>query len=167
MEDTWPQMRRKDRKLNEEDTLRVLEKGEYGVLATVDRKGQPYAVPLSYIYYNGELYFHCALSGQKLDNLAANPRASFNVVMNTQPVYENGSYSTFYDSATVFGSVSEVSEPEKKRAVLLALTEKYFPEHMDPADETITKMMKVTAVYGLEILKASGKAKKKPVPPEK
>ena len=36
------EMRRNDRQLNAEDTLSVLEHGEYGVLSTVSREDIPY-----------------------------------------------------------------------------------------------------------------------------
>ena len=54
------EMRRKDRQLSLEDTLAVLEQGEYGILSTTCKDGTPYGVPVSYAYSNGCIYFHCA-----------------------------------------------------------------------------------------------------------
>ena len=41
---------------------------------------QPYAVPLSYVFHDQCIYFHCATEGHKLDNIRANPAVSFCVV---------------------------------------------------------------------------------------
>ena len=62
-------MRRKDRETDSEQTIKLLKEGEYGVLATVDAEGQPYATPLSYVCTNNLIYFHCATEGHKLNNL--------------------------------------------------------------------------------------------------
>lgn len=43
-------MRRSDRLMSQEGTLRVLKEGEYGILSTVDAEMHPYGVPLSYVY---------------------------------------------------------------------------------------------------------------------
>lgn len=41
--------------------------------------GKPYVVPLNYGYVDGQILFHCALTGQKLDYLKANPQVCFTV----------------------------------------------------------------------------------------
>ena len=48
-----------------------------GSLATTSYDGSPYITPLNFLYRDGCIYFHCALSGRKLDNIAANPRVCF------------------------------------------------------------------------------------------
>ena len=54
------------------------------MLALSGDGGYPYAVPLSYLYHQGKLYFHCAKSGHKLDALRREPKASFCVVAQDQ-----------------------------------------------------------------------------------
>ena len=49
----FPPMRRKERALNEKTAIQILENGEYGILATCDESKQPYGVPLSYVYHDG------------------------------------------------------------------------------------------------------------------
>lgn len=75
-----PSVRRKDREISSREAVALLDCAEYGILSTADRDGQPYGVPMSYAYQNGCIFFHCALAGHKLDNLAANPNVSFCVV---------------------------------------------------------------------------------------
>lgn len=50
-------MRRKKRALTDEETLSIIRKGEYCVLATVGEDAQPYGIPLSYVYIDGKFFF--------------------------------------------------------------------------------------------------------------
>ena len=60
-------MRRKRQALPPEQCAAILRRGTSGVLALAGDAGYPYAVPLSYVYTDGKLYFHCAKAGHKLD----------------------------------------------------------------------------------------------------
>ena len=74
------EVRRGRQALPEEMCEAVLSRGNHGVLALAGDEGYPYAVPISYVYEGGKLYFHCAKSGHKLDAIARCPKASFCVV---------------------------------------------------------------------------------------
>ena len=74
------EMRRKKQRLSAEACEAILAEGTSGVLAVDGDGGYPYAVPLSYVYQDGKLFFHCAKSGHKLDAVRRNPRASFCVI---------------------------------------------------------------------------------------
>ena len=66
------EMRRQDRRLDDDGIKEILRIGEYGVLATVTAEGQPYSVPMSYAYDedSGAIYMHCtADGGQKIDDI--------------------------------------------------------------------------------------------------
>jgi len=152
-------IRRKDRALSPEDCAELLNRGEYGVLATADAAGQPYAVPMSYVVMGRRLYFHSAREGHKIDNIQDNPRASFAVVGETKPAYIS-SFSTYYESVVVFGPLVLIEEEKEKRESLVALAEKYLPEHMDKAESDINRGYSRTAVYALEMEIVSGKANK-------
>ena len=52
------EMRRKRQQLTEAECIKILKKNTSGVLAVSGDGGYPYAVPLSYVYDNGSLYFH-------------------------------------------------------------------------------------------------------------
>lgn len=157
--------RRKDRKLLEEEAVGVLQRCDFGVLATVDTEGGAYGVPLSYMWLNGAVYFHAALKGHKVENIKLDNRVSFTVVGERQPVYDNG-FSTYYESAIVKGVVEEVTDPDEKYAILYALAEKYLPDHLDKADMNITKQLKATLVCVVRPLSVTGKSKRK-APQEK
>ena len=74
-------MFRKLRKINyeipKERVEELIKTTEYGVLSTVGEDGYPYAVPVNYAYINGNIYFHCAREGHKLDNISFNNKVSF------------------------------------------------------------------------------------------
>ena len=82
------EMRRKKQALPKAECDAVLSRCTSGVLALAGADGKPYAVPLSYVYANGKLYFHCAASGRKLEMLRQNPQASFCVVDSDEVVPE-------------------------------------------------------------------------------
>ena len=65
----FAEMRRQDRLLSQEETVQILERGEYGVLSMYDTSGYPYGVPVNCVYEDGKLYIHCARSAG-LDELA-------------------------------------------------------------------------------------------------
>ena len=60
-------MRRNRQQLSEAESLAILEQATSGTLALLGDGGYPYAVPISYVFANGKLYFHSALSGHKVD----------------------------------------------------------------------------------------------------
>ncbi|MDR1947015.1 MAG: pyridoxamine 5'-phosphate oxidase family protein [Desulfovibrio sp.] len=154
-------VRRRDREINREAVLDLLERGEYGVLALDDGSSWPYAVPLSYVLSDGVLYFHCAQSGRKIGIMARNNRVCFTVVADVEPVYA-GSFSTYYGCALVIGRVFPVGDREEKKQALLLLAKKYFPEHTDKADEYAERSFESTAVYRIVPELLSGKAKNRP-----
>lgn len=148
-------MRRKDKELQGEAVMRLLHDGEYGILSTVDLQGQPYGVPLNFVYWQDGLYFHCALEGRKLDNLHANPRVSFCVVGHTRVLPEE--FNTEYESAIVFGTAREVLGDERHQA-LVKLVEKYSPEFVEEGHSYIERYDSRTKVCRIDIQALSGKA---------
>jgi uncharacterized protein len=150
-------IRRKDREISIREAIEILVSAEYGVLSTVDKDGQPYGVPLSYVYKNDSIYFHCALNGQKLDNITNNPRVSFCVVGKTKILPEK--FATEYESAVAFGLASEVYGNERYNA-LLWLLEKYSPDFIEEGKQYIELKDKATKVFKIEISHVSGKARR-------
>ena len=119
-------MRRKRQALTQAQCQAILEQGSCGVLALSGDDGYPYAVPLSYLYHQGKLYFHCAKSGHKLDALRREPKASFCVVAQDQVAPLE--YTTLYRSVIVFGRLRELEDDGEKRAAIEALALKYAPQ---------------------------------------
>lgn len=116
-----PEMKRKDREISKADCEAVLRDAEYLVMATVDKENIPYAVPLSFVYFEGKIYFHSGMrKGHKACNLACNSLCSLAVVGKTLPVYTHN-FTTYYESVIIFGRVKEVLDPQRKKAYFLPL----------------------------------------------
>lgn len=119
-------MRRSKQELPADEALRLLEAGSSGVLALLGDGGWPYAVPLSYAYAAGKLYFHCARAGHKLDAVRNEPRASFCVVAQDLVVPEK--YTTHYRSVIAFGRVRILEDGDEKRRGIELLAERFAPD---------------------------------------
>ncbi len=152
-------MRRKDKAMDQNAAVRLLQTGEYGILSTVDAQGQPYGVPLNYVFHDGCLYFHCALEGQKLDNLLANRRVSFCVVGRTRLLPDE--FSTEFESVIVFGEASVVQGDERLQA-LVWLVEKYSPDFVEEGHKYIERHDSRTMVVKILMRSMTGKAKQSP-----
>lgn len=74
------EMRRKRQALSASEVAEILYRGTSGVLALLGDEEYPYAVPLSYVYDEGKLYFHSATSGHKIDAVGRSAKASFCVI---------------------------------------------------------------------------------------
>ena len=118
-------MRRKQQALPYEESVSILESASSGVLAVLGDEGYPYTVPLSYVYSEGKLYFHCASEGHKLDAIRGCDKASFCVFEKDDVVSEK--FTTFYRSVVAFGCVKEL-KGEELYGAMKALAGKYSPK---------------------------------------
>ena len=121
----FPEMRRKRQQLSREEAEAVLTRGTSGVLAVAGADGYPYAVPLSYVYQNGKLWFHCAKSGHKLDAIRREDKASFCVIDQDQVAPEE--YTTYFRSAIAFGRVRILEDAGEIQAAIDLLARRYAP----------------------------------------
>jgi nitroimidazol reductase NimA-like FMN-containing flavoprotein (pyridoxamine 5'-phosphate oxidase superfamily) len=151
-------MRRRDRELEESEARAILDKAEWGVLATVDGDGWPYAVPVNHALIDGALIVHCATAGHKLDNLAADSRVSYCVV--TQSEVLPLELSTRYESAIAFGRAALVCDEAAKREALRALGERFASQHPDLVRAEIEKDLFRTTVVKITLARVTGKARR-------
>jgi len=150
-------VRRKDREIGIHEAQELLTTAEYGVLSTVGEDGRPYGIPLSFAYKNGCIYFHCALTGHKLENIAHNPQVSFCVTGATKVLPDQ--FATEYESAVASGVASEVQGAERHNA-LVWLLEKYSPGFIEEGRRYIEQKDSLTKVIKIEISQISGKARR-------
>ncbi|MBR1396408.1 MAG: pyridoxamine 5'-phosphate oxidase family protein [Selenomonadaceae bacterium] len=152
-------MRRSKQQLTDEATLKILNEATNGVLALDGEEGYTYAVPLSFAYSDGKIYFHSALSGHKIDAIKKNDKVSFCVVGQDTVVQET--FTTHYKSAIAFGRIRIIeddSDPEKRRGLEL-LADKYSPEvSLEKREREINGKMKALVVIVIEIEYLTGKA---------
>ena len=148
------EIRRKDKEIGRDEAVNLLRTCAYGILSTADNDGQPYGVPLNYVYKDNCIYFHCALNGHKIENIHENPKVSFCVVGDTNELPSE--FSPSYVSAIAFGIASEVLGTERYNA-LIGLLEKFSPEFMDEGKKYIEKLDKATRVIRIEVQHIRGK----------
>lgn len=112
-------MRRILQKLSDAEAVEILRRGTTGVLGLADEAGQPYTVPLNYVYHEGHIYFHCAAEGKKLELIRRNPKVSFCVIGRDTLVPEK--WTTRYESVIVTGTARQLETRQEKRDAMLIL----------------------------------------------
>jgi len=128
-------MRRAEFEVNDKKLLEeVLRTCEYGTLCLVDGD-EPYSVPLNFVWHKECIYFHGSKEGRKMDVIAKNKRASFNVVkpLSLLPSYFSNTRaacpaSQLYGSVQFVGNIEIIEESHQKCEVLNALMQKLQPE---------------------------------------
>ena len=128
-------MRRSKQLLPREETLDILRTATSGVLSVIGDDGYPYGVPLSYVYDDGHLYFHCAKSGHKLDAIRACSKASFTVIAADDVLPER--YATNYRSVIAFGNVTVIEDEAETLRTIRLLGDRYNPGHMNATEAEI------------------------------
>lgn len=152
------EMRKKKQLLSEAESIDILESCTSGVLAVSGDDGYPYAVPLSYAYRDGKIYFHFATEGHKLDAIKHNDKVSFCVVKTDDVVQET--FTTHYLSVIVFGQARLLTEDREKRYALECLVEKYSPDFIKEGQLSIDRNWDRFCAGELHIEHMTGKAAK-------
>ncbi len=147
-------MRREKQALTPQQVETVLRRCTHGVLACLGDEDYPYAVPLSYVYYNGKIYFHSAKTGHKVDAMLRNPKVSFAVVDEDRVISEK--FTTCFRSVIVFGKAKIVSDEEHRQA-LEALVEKYSADQPEEVKQNEINRCTQALVIAIEIEHLSGK----------
>lgn len=149
------EMRRIKQALSVEENIAILNRGTSGVLAVHGDDDYPYAVPLSYVYYDSKIYFHCALTGHKLDAIMGNSKVSFCVIDEDNVVPEE--YTTYFRSVIVFGKARILEDEAEKRKALVELAARYSPEQEQGRLQEIETQMNRVCLVELTIDHMTGK----------
>ena len=147
-------MRKPHMALDQEESMRILEKEEYGIVSTISKDGYPYGFPMSYVVLNDSIYFHCGMVGHKLENIINNDKVSFTVVGGTELLPEK--LDTNYESVIVYGRATKV-EGEEKVAVLIEILKKYAKDFIDEGKVSIEDDKNITNVIKISIEHITGK----------
>ena len=118
-------MRRHRQQLSVEESIGILQKATSGTLALLGDGGYPYAVPISFVYDDGKLYFHSAMSGHKVDAIRSCNKASFCVI--DQDSVRPAEYTTYFRSVIAFGRIRIVEDEPEKLAIARILGNRYNP----------------------------------------
>ncbi len=120
------EMRRARQLLPRETAIEILNRNTSGTLALMGDDDYPYAVPMSYVYMDGKLYFHSAKTGHKIDSIKSHEKVSFCVIDQDQVVPEK--YTTYFRSVIAFGRAQLVEDPDEMGRIATALAMKYSAE---------------------------------------
>lgn len=148
-------MRRKRQQLSEEESVAILKRATHGILALYGDEGYPYAVPVSYVYENGRIYFHSAMSGHKVDAISRNSKVSFCVV--EQDDVRPAEFTTYFRSVIVFGTARALTDDNEKMAALTALGRRYSPDDAEGLRKEIAKDFSHVLMVEISIDHLTGK----------
>lgn len=164
MTDMFREMRRKRQLMQTEESIKILEEMTNGTLALHGDDGYPYAVPVSYVYAGGKIYFHSATNGHKVDAIMQDPKVSFCVV--GQDDVKPAGFTTYFRSVIVFGKARILTDVKEKSAALELLANKY--SHNEPGLKAeMANGIKRLVMVEIEIEHITGKEAKELVGNEK
>lgn len=143
------QMRRFKQLLPQETAVDILNRNTSGTLALSGDDNYPYAVPISYVYADGKLYFHSAKNGHKIDAIKKHEKASFCVIDQDQIVPEK--YTTYFRSVIAFGKVHLVEDMNEIRRIATVLAMKYSADFKDGIPKEIDSSIKNMAIIEMTI----------------
>ena len=156
-------LRRAERALSRDDALAVLDAAPFVTVATVDDDGTPYGVPLSFVRTGNALYFHATNEGgHKAVDFLRDPRVCATAVVGVEPFFEDGDFTTSFQSAMAFGRVREVVDPLEFKHALVNLCMKYVPEAKHGIGQAMDHEGPNTAVWAIDIDELSGKGRPGP-----
>lgn len=158
-------MRRKHSEVTDQtEIFRILSSTNVGRMATVGRDGFPYITPVNYVTLNGNIYFHCAPKGEKLDNLIRDPHVCFEVDLplsyidiGLDPGRPICNLHQFYHCIIIRGKAGIVEEDQLKLDALNALVAKH--EKTDDFEKVTADMSGYKACVVIEIKPESTSAK--------
>ena len=146
-------MRKQGRQCPAEWAFEVMDRAPYITVGMVRPDGTPYALPLSLVRDGNLFYFHCALEGEKVDSLRANPIVSLSAVSKCKPVYEaeKNNFTEHYNSAIAIGRADFVTDRDEKIRALMLLCQRFLSHHMEHFDEAIARSLDITAVVRITL----------------
>ncbi|WP_290770894.1 pyridoxamine 5'-phosphate oxidase family protein [Anaerofustis sp.] len=151
-------MRRKDREMNIEFSLEVIDNASFATISMIDNNGLAYGIPVSVVRENNNLYFHCAFEGKKIESIRNNNKVCLSFVNKAKPIPKD--YSLEFESAVVFGRAYEVKDKDEKIHALNLICKKYASSNMGMFESAIERSLFRTNVIKIEMDNISGKRKK-------
>lgn len=148
-------MRRNRQQLSQEDCRFILEKATAGTLALLGDNDYPYAVPISYVYADGRLYFHSAINGHKIDAIRKSDKASFCVI--DQDCVQPAMYTTFYRSVIAFGRIHIIEDEAEKLRTARLLGNRYNLNQEEALQNELEKGLSRMVMICLDIEHMTGK----------
>jgi nitroimidazol reductase NimA-like FMN-containing flavoprotein (pyridoxamine 5'-phosphate oxidase superfamily) len=125
--------------LNENEVRELLHDQRFGHLGCVLASGEPYVVPVNYLFKDDGIYIH-VLPGQKLDAMRENHKICLQV-----DKIENSSR---WQSAIAFGEFQEIKKINEKIEIL-----KEFSEHSEQSTPVETMIEEQWNLGGMVVFR--------------
>lgn len=122
----YREMRRKEKKMGVDEAKALLRAAEVGRLA-LSLNDEPYVVPVTFVYFNEKIFFHCAREGKKIDYVSANAKVCFEVdeFLDVKADDNPCNYTLTYRSVIAYGTAEFVEDVGEREEALTRLVKKY------------------------------------------
>jgi hypothetical protein len=153
------EMRHPEREIQDRETIAaILEQSQVGRIATVNQKGLPVIKPVNFLYWNGKIYIHSSMKGEKITDIRRRSPVCFEIDEPIAYVQAKGTAckaNYYYRSIIIKGKAVLVNSRDKKLNVLEKMMEKYQPE--GGYEEIPEEILKKTAVIEITIQEITAK----------
>lgn len=138
-------MRRKKQQLSEKEAVEILKNSTTCTLALSGDDGYAYSLPVNYVYIDGNIYFHCAKQGHKIDSIKRNNKISLSVIEHDEIISEN--FTDKFKSVIVFGQAQIIEDEDKIKSICIVLAKRLCPgEDIQKILEETEKAKNLTSV---------------------
>lgn len=148
-------MRRSRQQLSKTECDAIFSMGTSGTLALLGDNGYPYAVPISYVYADGRLYFHSAKTGHKVDAIIQHDKAAFCVIAADE--VRPSEFTTYFRSVIAFGKIQIIESESERMYAASLLGSKYNPGDDTGLQKELEKGLSHMLILRLDIDHLSGK----------
>lgn len=131
--------------MTDERIEEILKSAHWGVLSTVSLDGEPYGMPISYVWdeSNGNIVIHTFRQGHKLDNIAKDNRVCYTIVGSDALIADK--FSAAYESLVVFGKMEEIIDKDEAINAAVIFCRKFAPKivegmEVEDADQEIDNL---------------------------
>ena len=119
----------------------IIRKCPYCIVGITDLEGNPYAVPMNFVYQDGVIYLHSGPEGSKVEMVTKHPQVCITFCEGHELVYMHRqvacSYSMKSRSVICRGKVHFVEDMEEKRRVLDMLMKQYTENECKYAEPAV------------------------------
>lgn len=150
------EIRKKVNEIGLDEAKELLKNSRRGIFATIGDDDYPYAIPINYLYDEGnqKIYFHGSKAGHKVDSIKRSNKVCFTVYGNE--TIEDESWAPLVQSVIVFGRCHLIDNQPRAMELLKTFAMKYYPSE-GMVDKEISLAGKAVQMYEIDIEHMSGK----------
>ena len=127
----------------------LLDQCMFATLSMVDAQGEAYCVPVSPARTGDSLYFHCGHGGRKIEALRNHNKVCLSCVGKAETI--PGQFNIAFQSAVLFGTAEEVTDPTEKYHALELICGKYCPDDMAEMPKYEERYRPATAIWKITL----------------